>query len=75
LIHDSIREADLAEDIYHRIFALIRLLDSETVQPDFQYIILTTSSPPTQLQPQPWLRAKLAAHPTEERLCRANFIS
>lgn len=71
LVHDSIREADLAEDIYHRIFDLMCVLEAQAA--DFQYIILTTTPPPIEMQHEPFLRARLAAFPAEERLCKVNF--
>ena len=45
LIHDSRREADLGESIYHRLFRFAASLERLSEQPPFQYIITTTSSP------------------------------
>jgi len=43
LVHDSPREADLGEAIYHRLFRLVRSFERLGDDPPFQYIITTTS--------------------------------
>jgi len=47
LIHDSPREADLGLSAYHRLFHLARHLEELDDPPLFQYIITTTTRPPT----------------------------
>ena len=54
LIHDSPREADLANIIYSELFHFARKLESEG-ESAFQYIITTTEPPPSELQKEPWL--------------------
>jgi hypothetical protein len=69
LIHDGPREADLALDIYERLFAFVRELETATTgEPSFQYIVTTTTAPPKDLQTAPWLRLRLAGTPATERL-------
>src|SRR6266481_5170085 len=50
LIHDSPREADLGISIYHRWFRFIASLEKLSAEPLFQYIITTTSEPPSELR-------------------------
>ena len=38
LVHDSPREADLGEAIYHRLFKLVRSFERLGDHPPFQYI-------------------------------------
>ena len=54
-IHDSPREADLGPSVHHRLFDLARHLEAMDAQPLFQYIVTTTTSPPDELRPEPWL--------------------
>lgn len=68
LVHDSPREADLGQSIYHRVFDLIRRLEKVGRQPLFQYVITTTTKPPDELCAEPWLVAKLQGTPAEKRL-------
>ncbi|MFK7984648.1 MAG: hypothetical protein AB8I08_01370 [Sandaracinaceae bacterium] len=46
-IHDSPREADLARSHYEAIFRLVAWLEERTAQPGFQYLITSTTRPPT----------------------------
>lgn len=58
LIHDSPREADMAEDIYAGLFEAARALESEfpgNTEPSFQYIVTTTAKPPEAINRKPWL--------------------
>ena len=73
LVHDSPREADLGEAIYHRLFRLVRSLEPLGDDPPFQYIITTTSRPPDELNAMPFLVAELQGSQAEERLLRRNL--
>ncbi|HYD51659.1 MAG TPA: hypothetical protein VEA99_03485 [Gemmatimonadaceae bacterium] len=68
LIHDSPREADLGLSVYHRLFELVRSLESFGKNPLFQYIITTTTRPPDALCLDPWLVLTLEGTPAERRL-------
>jgi hypothetical protein len=72
-IHDSPREADLGQSIYHRVFRFIRSCEAVTAEPAFQYIITTTSTPPNELSLPPYVIAKLSGSVVEERLLRRNL--
>jgi hypothetical protein len=72
-LHDSPREADLGQSIYHRAFKLIRSCELISAEPLFQYIITTTSAPPDELSLAPYVVAKLSGSTVEERLLRANL--
>ena len=56
LLHDGPREADMAADLYQKIFLLARELEESCGigEPNFQYIITTTESPPESLNRAPW---------------------
>jgi hypothetical protein len=75
LIHDSPREADMANDIYQRFFLYMAKLEESYGDhaPNFQYIVTTTEPPPKHLQRKPWLFAKLDASKAEGRLLRVNL--
>jgi len=68
LIHDSPREADLGLTIYCQVFRLIHELETTLAGPVFQYIITTTTRPPSELNCEPWLRETLRGAPSEKRL-------
>lgn len=57
LLHDGPREADLALDIYHRLFDAARTLEKHFPDDEapFQYIITTTEAPPESVKATPWL--------------------
>lgn len=58
LIHDSPREADMAEDIYAGLFEAARALEecfAAGTEPSFQYIVTTTATPPAEVKRAPWL--------------------
>lgn len=60
LIHDGPREADMAPDIYERLFLYAgRLEECFGAEPSFQYIVTTTAPPPKSLQTSPWLMQPL----------------
>lgn len=69
LVHDGPREADMAPDIYERLFLYARQLERcFDGEPSFQYILTTTTSPPSDFLLEPWLRLRLSGEPAEERL-------
>lgn len=57
LIHDSPREADMAEDIYQKLLVFMKqeIEDKCGDKIPFQYIITTTARPPEQMAQKPWL--------------------
>jgi hypothetical protein len=74
LLHDGPREADMAADIYERLFLFARRLE-ECFQdePGFQYIVTTTTRPPEEFLREPWRRLTLSGVPAEERLLRCDL--
>lgn len=73
LIHDSPREADLGESIYHRLFRFAASLEGLSEQPPFQYIITTTSNPPAEIQSSDFLVQKLSGSSVNDRLLRCDL--
>jgi hypothetical protein len=73
LVHDSPREADLGEAIYHRLFRLVRSFERLGDDPPFQYIITTTSRPPNDFCQLPFLVAELQGSNARERLLRRDL--
>lgn len=73
LIHDSPREADLGESIYHRLFRFAASLEALSEQPPFQYIITTTSNPPAEIQSSDFLVQKLSGSSVNDRLLRCDL--
>jgi len=73
LIHDSPREADLGESIYHRLFRFAASLESLSAEPPFQYIITTTSNPPAEIQASDYLVLKLSGSSVSDRLLRCDL--
>jgi hypothetical protein len=65
LLHDSPREADLGQSIYDRLFQFMRSLEDKA---HFQYIVTTTTEPPSDLSREPWRRATLRGGPPQDRL-------
>ena len=72
LLHDSPREADLGLSVYHRLFHLARHLEETDARPLFQYIVTTTTSPPEDLQMEPWLAVTLGGA-AEARLMKRDL--
>ncbi len=68
LIHDSPREADLDGTLYARLFDLINRWETESSEPCFQYIITTTTAPPTRLQSDEYVPMKMSSTPQAARL-------
>ena len=57
VIHDSPREADMAEDIYAGLFEAALALEAQfkgRAEPSFQYIVTTTARPPETFNGPPW---------------------
>jgi hypothetical protein len=57
LVHDGPREADMAADLYQKLFLLTREVElsfGANGMPTFQYIVTTTEPPPDELQNPPW---------------------
>lgn len=73
LIHDSPREADLGESIYHRLFRFAASLECLSEHPPFQYIITTTSAPPVEIQNSDCLVQKLSGSSVDDRLLRCDL--
>lgn len=68
LIHDSPREADLDGTLYARLFELIHRWETESTAPCFQYIITTTTAPPTPLQSDEYVVLQMSSTPPAARL-------
>ena len=64
----SPREADLGLSIYGRLFDLAEELEHIGSAPLFQYILTTTTPPPTEFRNEPYLRLKLEGDPPAQRL-------
>lgn len=73
LIHDSPREADLGESIYHRLFRFAASLERLSEHPPFQYFITTTSAPPEEIQNSDCLVQKLSGSTVDDRLLRCDL--
>lgn len=73
LVHDSPREADLGRSIYAGLFEVAKKLEGFGPAPLFQYIITTTTEPPTEFRSKPWLCLTVKGAPAEERLFRINL--
>lgn len=64
LLHDSPREADLGIRIYRSFIRFIASLQAHFGEPDncpFQYILTTTTAPPSELQNERFVKLKLNA--------------
>lgn len=68
LLHDSPREADLGGSIYGRLFAIVEELENVGPSPLFQYILTTTTAPPSKFKDSPYLRLKVHGDPPAQRL-------
>lgn len=76
LVHDGPREADMAPEVYERIFLLAEEIEkSFKGEPAFQYIVTTTTTPPDKFiaRNAPWLRLQLSGLPAQERLLRQDL--
>lgn len=63
MLHDSPREADMEDALYHRVFDLAAHLEAvfAGAEPSFQYIVATTTPPPEELDRDPYVRLRLDA--------------
>lgn len=68
LVHDSPREADLDGQLYARLFSLVHQWEEAAVAPCFQYIVTTTTAPPSDLQSDFYVRLEMSSTPAEKRL-------
>ncbi len=76
LVHDSPREADLGGRVYRRFLECMASLHTElggTSTAPFQYIITTTTAPPTALQTGKFLCLKLSTESTDRLLLKKNL--
>jgi len=78
LMHDSPREGDMEGPLFRRLFEIVHELESQFVSPDqmsFQYIVTTTTAPPTDLADEngPYVRETLDAQSDDGRLLRRRF--
>ena len=76
LLHDSPREADLGLRIYHSFIRLVAALQSHFGSAEkcpFQYILTTTTPPPSELQHNDFVRLQLNAAVLDELLLRRNI--
>jgi len=61
LVHDCPREADMSSGLYENYLLLIENIEREAFgnEAPFQYIVTTTTPPPTNIQKHPYLREML----------------
>lgn len=71
LVHDSPREADLGLQLYSRLFHFARALEEKA--PLFQYIVTTTTRPPSEVAMKPWVVMTLKGAPASERLLKQDL--
>jgi len=74
-LHDSPREADMEDALYYRLFHLAADLERrfERREPSFQYIVATTTPPPSELDCDPYVRLRLDARTDAGRLLGFRF--
>jgi len=74
-LHDSPREADMEDTLYHRLFDLAAHLEAlfGDADPSFQYIVATTTPPPDQLNREPYVRLRLDAREDDKLLLGTRF--
>lgn len=74
LIHDSPREADLGQSVYHNLFQFMLKLEQQCKgEVPFQYIVTTTSQPPLEVCQEPYLVQTLNGAEESGRLLRKNL--
>lgn len=75
VLHDSPREADMEELMYHRLFNLIAGVEGTfgARPPSFQYIVTTTTPPPKALRDEPYVRLTLDARSDDGLLLRTKL--
>jgi hypothetical protein len=74
-MHDSPRAADTENALYHRLMRIVGDLETQFVDtlPTFQHIWTTTSTPPSTLNKEPFVRVRLNAREDAGRLLRRSF--
>lgn len=75
-IHDSPRQADSEEQLYHSVLQFVAEMEiglAEGGSPNFQYILTTTSPPPSKLNREPYVRVRLHARTDQGKLLRFDF--
>ncbi len=75
-MHDSPRQADSEEQLYHSLLRFFRDLEasySNGIKPTFQYILTTTSAPPAELNIAPYVRLRLHAREPAGKLLKIDF--
>ena len=76
LLHDSPREGDMEGPLFRRLFEIVFELESLFNNPEdvsFQYIVTTTSKPPTHLAKRPYVVETLDATTDDGLLMRQRF--
>lgn len=77
LLHDSPREADLAIGIYHKLFRFMAELQhwcEETGEAPYQYIVTTTSPPPSEMGDSGFIALELSAARAEDMLFKKDLL-
>ncbi len=75
-MHDSPRQADSEEQLYHSLLRFLRDLEAsypKGIKPSFQYILTTTSAPPAELSAAPYVRLRLHARQPSGKLLKIDF--
>ena len=74
-MHDSPRAADTEDTLYHRLMRIVGDLEAEfgDAPPTFQHIWTTTSTPPDNLNQEPFVCLRLHARDNEGRLLKQSF--
>ena len=78
LLHDSPREADLGIRLYHKLFNFVEMLERQCVEKGalpFQYIITTTSPPPSDMMASGYMALQLSAATEDDMLFRKDFLT
>jgi chromosome segregation ATPase len=75
LIHDCPREADMSPVLYEKLLSLMQQIEQQAYadQVPFQYILTTTSPPPSLLRELPYLRVTLDPSTDNGLLFRRRF--
>lgn len=78
LMHDSPREGDMEGPLFRRLFEIVAELENEFTETDsvsFQYIVTTTTTPPTELGSEdgPFVRETLDARNEKGLLLKKRF--
>jgi len=75
-IHDSPRQADSEDELYHSILRFVwdieKCFDSSR-SVNFQYILTTTSQPPSEINSRPFVRLRLHGRNDSGKLMRRTF--